>query len=390
MKLCQNAGRIWDATAPWLAALIPSWNPQSPPHFSRGTGVSWLNVTGPRSGFFAPARSVLALAILTAPLALSGYAADAPVSAPTRLGVDGTRFTLNGQPVFLRGASYYGALGALEEFIRRDLDDLQRLGFNWIRVWATWAAFTNNVAAVDAEGAPREPFLQKLQWLLTECDRRGLVVDVTLSRGNGVTGPPKLQTQGTHRRAVETLLTALRPWRNWYLDLSNERNIRDPRHTSFDELKALRARARELDPSRLITASHAGDLTHADVQAYIQTAGMDFLAPHRPRHADSPAQTAEKTRELLAWTKELGAVRPVHYQEPFRRGFGKWEPTADDFLTDARGARTGGAAGWCFHNGDTRGAPDGRPRRSFDLRDGRLFDQLDAEERKVIAGLSRQ
>ncbi|MFW6154907.1 MAG: hypothetical protein ACOC95_06800 [Planctomycetota bacterium] len=50
------------------------------------------------------------------------------------------------------------------------------------------------------------------------------------------------------------------------------------------------------------------------------------------------------------------------------------------------GAIEGGAAGWCFHNGDNRARDDGRPRRSFDMSDGegRLFDQLDAEERALL------
>ena len=77
---------------------------------------------------------------------------------------------------------------------------------------------------------------------------------------------------------------------------------------------------------------------------------------------------------------------PVHYQEPFRRGYGERSPAAEDFLTDLRGACAGGAAGWCFHNGDQRDGPERRPRRSFDLRAQRLFDQLDAEELKVVAG----
>lgn len=75
----------------------------------------------------------------------------------------------------------------------------------------------------------------------------------------------------------------------------------------------------------------------------------------------------------------------MHYQEPFRRGFGSWEPKAVDFLTDLRGAVAGGAAGWCFHNGSQRTARDGSPRRSFDLHARRLFDQIDKEERNVVA-----
>ena len=74
----------------------------------------------------------------------------------------------------------------------------------------------------------------------------------------------------------------------------------------------------------------------------------------------------------------------MHHQEPFRRGYGRWEPTADHFLTDLRGAITGGAAGWCFHNGSQRSRADNRPARSFDMRQQRLFDQLDKEERKVV------
>ena len=45
----------------------------------------------------------------------------------------------------------------------------------------------------------------------------------------------------------------------------------------------------------------------------------------------------------------------------------------------------GGAAGWCFHNGSGRTTADNRPRRSFDLREKRLVDQLDSEELKVLA-----
>jgi len=306
---------------------------------------------------------------------------------PTILGVPGSRFTVNGKPPFLLGISYYGALGASEETIRRDLDDAQRAGFNWIRIWATWGSFSNDVSAVDAEGRPRQEFLSKLGRIVRFCDDRAMVVDVSLSRGNGVSGAPRLQTLDGHLRAVDTLVTALKTQRNWYLDLSNERNIRDKRFTSFDDLKALRRRIRELDPDRLVTASHAGDLTRDDVGEYLLGVGVDFLTPHRPHDAGSAHETVRLTKFYLDAAKEVGRVVPLHYQEPFRRGFGQYEPVAADFITDARNARENGAAGWCFHNGDTRAAADGRPRRSFDLREKRLFDALDAEERKAVAGL---
>ena len=306
----------------------------------------------------------------------------------TTLGIEGTRFTLDGKPVFLLGISYYGGLGAAQDFVRRDLDDMQRQGFNWLRVWATWSSADQDVSAVDSEGHPREPFLGRLQWLVAECDRRGLVVDVTLTRGaQALTGVPRgrLPDLAAHQQAVATLVEGLKMYRNWYLDLGNERDVRDGRYVPIAELKTLREQVRRLDPQRLVTASFGGhDLSESDVRESIVTAGLDFLCPHRPRNAPSPGQTESRTRELLAMMQKIGRAVPVHYQEPFRRGYTQWEPTATDFLADLHGAMAGGAAGWCFHNGSQRGTPENRPQRSFDLRERRLFDQLDAEERIVV------
>jgi hypothetical protein len=301
-----------------------------------------------------------------------------------RIAIEEGRFTLDGRPTFLLGMSYYAGLGAPDALRERDLDTLRRRGFRWIRTWATWAAFGTDVSAVDAEGRPREPFLGRLQALLIEAGRRGMVVDVTLSRGNGATGPARLKAHADHRRAVETLVTALKSFPNWYLDLSNERNIRDPRYTSFEELKALRARVRELDPTRLVTASHGGDIDRDELRDYLQVAEVDFLTPHRPRGPESAAQTAAKSREYLGWMRELGRVVPLHYQEPFRRGYAAWQPQAEDYRTDLDGARAGAAAGWCFHNGDQKDGPAGAPRRSFDLSQKSLFDQLDADENRAL------
>jgi hypothetical protein len=118
------------------------------------------------------------------------------------------------------------------------------------------------------------------------------------------------------------------------------------------------------------------------------TIGLNFLSPHPPRRPASPAQTNALARECLALTKQLECPAPVHHQEPFRRGYGRWEPTARDFLIDLRGAITGGAAGWCSHNGAQRSAPDSRPRRSFDMREKRLFEQLDKQEHKAIEAMA--
>jgi hypothetical protein len=146
---------------------------------------------------------------------------------------------------------------------------------------------------------------------------------------------------------------------------------------------------RELDPARLVTASHGGDMSRDELREYLLQVEADFLCPHRARGPGSPGQTAVRTQEYLAWAGEAGRPVPVHYQEPFRRGYTTWEPVAADFLTDLRGAILGGAAGWCFHNGGQRGTSDEQPRRSFDLRTKRLLDQLDEEELKVIRSANK-
>ena len=87
--------------------------------------------------------------------------------------------------------------------------------------------------------------------------------------------------------------------------------------------------------------------------------------------------------------KDLQHVAPLQFQEPFRRGFGAYQPSAEDYWTDLQGARAGGAAGWCFHNGDQRERPDGGPRRSFDLREHGVFDQLDDVERAFLKRLRK-
>jgi hypothetical protein len=337
-------------------------------------------------------RSRLLLKTLTL-VVLCHAACLACGASATSLTVAGTRFVVNGKPCFLLGISYYGGLGASEDSIRKDLDEAQRYGFNWLRLWATWAGFGNDVSAVGTHGGPREPFLGKLKWLVAECDGRGLVVDITLNRGKESRSSPAggwVADLASHQRAVETLVTALKPHGNWYLDLANEHDVRDARYVPTAELKSLRELVRRLDPARLVTASFGGhDLDEQEMRESLVEIGLDFLTPHRPRTADSPHQTEAQTRAAISAIDRLGHPVPVHYQEPFRRGYGGWQPVAEDYLVDLRGAIAGGAAGWCFHNGAQNGAPASQPRCSFDLRTKRLFDQFDSEELKVVVAVNQ-
>ncbi|MFC1713941.1 hypothetical protein ACFL6S_09740 [Candidatus Poribacteria bacterium] len=308
------------------------------------------------------------------------------IAPAVTLEIQDTQFLVDGEPTFLLGASYYGALGASEDFVDRDLQELKKLGFNWIRVWATWSAFENNISAVDSDGNAREPYLSRLKKLCGKANELGIIVDVTLSRGGRIVKSGLIPSQKVHLNAVATLTQELKQFRNIYIDLGNERNLKDGRHVPFNELSIMRDRIKELDPERLVTASQAGDISELELRDFLEIVQVDFISPHRPRDAKSPHKTAEKTQEYVSQMKEIGRVVPVHYQEPFRRSFSKWEPKAADFLVDLRNAVKGGAAGWCFHNGDSVREDGGRPRRSFDMREseGRMFDQLDEDERQVV------
>lgn len=319
-------------------------------------------------------------------MARSAAGADAQPPPRVVLGIDGTAFTIDGRRTFLLGASYYGGLGAPEDFVARDFDDLKALGFNWVRVWAVWDAFGHDVSAVDADGAPREPYLARLKALVATAEQRGMVVDVTLARTR------RLASQEAHVRAAETLAGALADCRNVYFDLANERDQHyDVVFVSYPELRALRDRVKAIDPGRLVTAS-GEPADPADLARYLDEAGLDFICPHLARDAGTEQRTADATRKFLRWIKASGRAAPVHYQEPFRRDYadprGFWQPDAETFCADLRNARLAGAAGWCFHNGGPSPPerfPGGR-RRSFDLRrsQGRLMEQLDAVELQFL------
>jgi len=299
---------------------------------------------------------------------------------------DQRRLCVNGRPTFLFGASYFAGLGADEQAIQEDLAELKVGAVNCLRIWATWRAFDNDISALDADGDERNPYWDRLGWLVELADKLGFVVDVTISRGAGV-----LTDDQAHLHAAGVLAEALRDRRNVYFDLADERNADDARQVPSAVIRQLRDCVKQADPGRLVTASHAGDLDPDDLYEYITAARLDFLTPHRPRQAGSPAQTAQKTELLARRMQRLGKVVPVLYQEPFRRGLAGWQPGADDYLTDLRAAIDSGAAGWFFHNGPAGASPKGRPRRCFDLRanEGRLMTQLDNEERTFLRQAAR-
>lgn len=339
---------------------------------------------------FPLARAVLLASSLAAQIALVGAAraGEAERFGPALgLSEDRRHFTLDGERTFLLGVSYYGALGMdSPELLARDLDDMVASGFNWIRVWVFWDAFGDDVSALAPAGEPREPYLSRLKDLARECSKRRMVVDVTLRRDSGSKRAPSDLAQ--HLACARRIARELLPYRNAYIDLANERDVRDARYVPLEEIGKLVEAVKAVDPERLVTASGAPG-SPKELADYVKVARCDFIAPHLCREAGCAAKTEETVRRYETWMREVGVRVPVHLQEPFRRGYGSYEPKLEDFLEDLRGARAGGAAGWCFHNGSNRHSPDGKPYRSFYVNSkvGRLYDQWDEVERAFLKRL---
>lgn len=294
---------------------------------------------------------------------------------------DGRYFTLNGKPTFLLGISYYaGTSVEKQDDLERDLDDMVACGFNWIRVWAFWD-LEENVAVLTPDGQIREPYMSRLKKMITECNERRMIVDVTMHRG----GPHAPSDQAGHLACAKVLATELRRYRNVYIDVGNERDVGDARFVSYDDVGALIGAIKAIDPKRLCTASGVPS-SESDLNKYLSTGRCDFIATHLCRDASCPAETGKTVGTFISWMKTLGRRVPVHLQEPFRRDYGSWQPTEEDYYRDATGAKMGEGAGWCLHNGATRGDP---PFRSFCMNNkhGRLFSQLDPVELSVARGV---
>ncbi len=328
-------------------------------------------------------RQLLLVTCLTLAISIShvgGIEMHSNSQAATVLGIseDGWQFTVNGKPTFLLGISYYGATSTERPGVwQEELSQLHELGFNWIRIWVTWAQGDRNFSAVARDGNLAEPYWTRFKDIVADSNRIGIVVDVTFSR-------LLLADHQAHLKAVAEVARQLQPYRNLYIDVGNERNVEDIRFVSLSEVAELIAAIKKVDPERICTASDGGDTPTDGVASRIAT-GLELLCPHRRGNINSPAETRDDARRLLKAVEETGRVVPIHYQQPFRRNSSRrWQPTASDFLTALDGAVRGNAAGWCFHNGSNRHSEDRRPYHSFNMSQQSLFEQFDREERDVV------
>jgi hypothetical protein len=308
--------------------------------------------------------------------------------ATPRLGIAGDKFSLNGTPTFLLGASYFDALG----WKASDFDALAARRFNLIRIWMDWHVWTDRSRTFfDVDGHLRYP--QTLLELVRAAGARGLMVDVTILHGASLSRdmPQPMHGTGAAENAMRNTVGLLKDEPNVFFDLVNEHDGSGTSLAWHTTMAALVGAARQADAAALITFSScdacrphllASDTTaHGTMVNEELEAGSRWLTPHFSRCGEWWNVTGVRVRTLKQYLHSIGRNVPVYLQEESRRkgvNCGT-DPTQANFVQAATAARDAGAAGWVFHTD-----------AGFDLSGSQTFlSRLDAVERATVDTLGR-
>ncbi|AFZ29875.1 hypothetical protein Glo7428_1306 [Gloeocapsa sp. PCC 7428] len=289
------------------------------------------------------------------------YAANLKASRETRVGIAGDKFTINGQPTFLLGVSYFDAA----HWRVSDLDRLAELNFNLIRIFLDW----QNRGFFDNEGNLTKS--EELLALVRAANDRGIVVDVTIT---GYSEVPR-------DKAVQAAVRTLRNEPNAIFDLQNEYNLGREAALSPSEIRQLYFIAKAENARAIIFASNyaawmrGNTLNPGRLTQEVKT-GVDLVAPHFTRNPRWYSDTGTRVAQTKEHLRSMNRNIPVYVQEEHRNGWRGGEFTKEQFLQAAQEAKAHGAAGWVFHTD-----------AGFSLIDQEFFAELDATERQVIQKL---
>lgn len=297
------------------------------------------------------------------------------------LGISGDAFTINEQPTFLLGVSYFDALGYKDS----DLDELESRGFNLIRIWLDWAVWVDRSRSFfDADGN----FIHASTALnlLRAAAARGIMVDVTI-----LNSASTFDDFAKVERAIRSAVAALKDEPNVFFDLVNEHNLENRAASrwsvSHDNMRYLMEAAKQEGPDAILTFSTSSQGRHIltsdkkvnsiNVNEELD-AGIQILTPHLSRTNDWYERTDQRLATIKAFLASIGRSIPVYLQEERRRNFENLSnPTRAEFLQAAQEARDAGAAGWVFHTN-----------AGFDLSETvTFFGNLDAEEKGIVDAL---
>jgi hypothetical protein len=335
------------------------------------------------------ARRWLMLSMLVI-LALAGTPAHAQV-----LGIQGSKFTVDGAPRFLVMFSYFAALrptganatgsnipalwSAHKAELAAHFAGLRARGFDGIRVFPSWhytlsgtcgQTVSDGAAVINRDGSLNFAAGQRLLEVIELARQHRLVVDVTWAIECAGPTVPYAMSKAAYFQALTWITAAMAGgYKNAFFDLENEYNYavclgvpnQKPAFTRADWAAAI-GPIRAADPTRIVTASVTidRDLAIADAQAI----GFDVVAFHDPRTYSGNTPVWPGQTRAVAAAARLQTTKPIYFQEPDRyRPTGvESNLTALHFLTALQGAIDGGAAAWTFHNDGTfklGGAPIG-------------------------------
>ncbi|HEU5077603.1 MAG TPA: cellulase family glycosylhydrolase [Opitutaceae bacterium] len=253
-----------------------------------------------------------ALLSLFAPMAATtSHAAE---SVQHVLGVDGTRFVMDGQPFPYTGISFFNAVfnptfNQSSAVRRQWLGKFQHYGINVIRIWCQWDGRPQYADAgpestlFEPDGSLRAKNLQTLKDVIVDANEVGMAVELTFFAHESWEAGIRLAPAAADR-AVAELTRELKPYRHVAFQVWNEFSDRVVEHA-----KNIHA----LDPERLVTNApgNAGDLGDQE-----QDEVLDYLTPHTSRHTGPHWNLApDEIAYLISRYK-----KPVVDDEPARNG----------------------------------------------------------------------
>lgn len=293
----------------------------------------------------------------------------------TILGIAGDRFTVNGNPTFLLGVSYFDG----RNYHESDLVSFGAKGFNLVRVWLDWR--TNHY--FDEDGNWLSGADQDLVRLVDFANAQGLVVDVTILDDNA----PFAVSESKRNRAVQNVTTLLKDKPNVLFDVANEHDhpgfVTPVDHSVAAQLVTV---VKQIDPDRICTISSTGchvicgsdvsNIEKNNVKEEIDQVNVDVLTPHFLRGTDWADKLAPRLSAVKEHLRSINKNIPVYLQEENRRADNNG-PTKEEFFRSAQSAVKEGAAAWIFHTA-----------AGFSMQNSTFFDNLDSTEQQVVDELA--
>jgi hypothetical protein len=300
---------------------------------------------------------------------------------------DSRKLAINKKEIFLLEVSYFDphALDTsnptYKNLLENDLDLLKQYGFNCIRVCANdldFPAFIKDPDTATYYKPNHDTNYKRMKTLIEICESKGIVIDFTLfvypyntnvNYINWYNNMP--QSLEEAKSYLNVFTTAFQGYKNWFWDVFNEWDSHrtdtwwiPPLDNCIDNVcvvQELLAQVKLKDSERLCTAS--GNSTDS---AFLGDANLNIIAPHTDHCNWAKDENKERNDFMSVDVLEefrTHTGKPIHLQEPPRRGYkcipltyDSYFPPASRFINDLTAVRwstDAAAAGWCLHNHKT-------------------------------------